>query len=559
MRLRLLAPTIVDFSCAPGAALRDATGYERFWQERAAQAGELLRGLVPADLAGAREGAAVAVAGVADGPAAGEVAAGSVPATDAPAPGAPAGDTGVPVLAAPAAASAGPPPASAPGGPAAASAGQVADGPAAGPPSLPVLTLDHSRSTGRSNRYRTIGRDSLERPLHVLTWSFAMEHLRPEIEGEAVAALAGWVDGVTCRLYDHDVMLVELTADVGAWFSGRPPGEHEDRADMLQEAAVELGAAVARECHDRYVAPTVRWLREADRDGAVVVAAGDPASYPSGQEPGGVQWVARALVVDPHAGPDAERVMRHWVRDIPRSDTDEAPPADMLVAGDIDHLTRWLNYAYVAPGGEPDPIEAGGRCEDVWTGLRCAQYFYAALEIVDIRLSMVLAEAFVAESRWELNRLKDELALLSGRAQLVLMQFRDSSKYLTRGVRQEMDAILRYWSFAEVVEQPVMVKVEACQQRLSDLSAKQAARSALFTDLILLGIGITSVLGTAVALAEFGRVMASDPNLSTYDMARGEVTGWFAAQPADAILVVSGAVSILLIGVYFYFRRTHDT
>lgn len=481
MRLHLLAPTIVDFSCAPGAALRDAGAYDRYWQARAAEAADVLHALVPD-----RDG-------------------------EMPADGAP-----------------------------------------------PRLSVDHQRSSSRSNRYRTIDTSSLERPLQVLTWSFAMDHLPVELDHEPSEALRGRVTEVTCRLYDHDVMLVELAADVDCWFAEAGPAATERRTDELQEAAVELGAAVARECHDRYVAPTLTWLRTTDRHSAVMAGATDLTSYPSGQEPGNALWVARALVVDPEAGPEHARVLRHWVKDIPRADTDDAPPTDRLVAGGIDHLTRWLNYVYIAGRAERDPFGPKGRFEDVWEALRCAQFFYSALDTVDSRLSMVLAEAFVAESRWELSRLESELAVLSGRAQLVLMQFHDIRKYLKRSVRQEMDGILRYWSFTEVVEEPVVAKVEACQRRLSDLGAKQAARSALFTDLILLGIGITSVLGTAVALAEFGRVMASDPNLSAYDVTRDDVTGWFAAQPADAILLASGAVSLVLVIVYLYFRRAHD-
>lgn len=481
MRLHFLAPTIVDFSCAPGSVLRDMDGYEQFWRERAEDATDTLLSLVP----------------------------------------------------------------------------DYGEGSADGP--LPSLTCDHQHSSSRSNRYRTIDQDSLERPLHVLTWTFAMDHVPVDLQTDAAADLRDCVTEVCCRVHDHDVMLVELTAEVDGWFDGCSATDRDERTDELQAAAVDLGAAAAKVCHDRYVAPTLSRLRSMDRHETVIADASDVASFPSGLEPGNVLWVARALIVDPAEGPELEQVLRHWIKDIPQADTDEEPPADQLVSGDIGHLTRWLNYAYVAPRDEPDPLGPEGRFKDEWDALRTAQFFYAALDTVDSRLAMVLAEAFVTESRWELNRLKDELARLSGRAQLVLLQFRDITKYLKRSVRQEMEAILQYWSFTEVVEQPVKTKVEACHQRLSDLGAKQAARSALFTDLILLGIGITSVFGTAVALADFGRTMASDPDLSAYDVARGQVTEWFAAQPADAILVASGAVSILLIGVFLYFRRTHET
>ena len=48
----------------------------------------------------------------------------------------------------------------------------------------------------------------------------------------------------------------------------------------------------------------------------------------------------------------------------------------------------------------------------------------------------------------------------SQRAELIIMERRDVSKYLKRSVRAEMDAILGFWDYESVLEQSVRFKIE---------------------------------------------------------------------------------------------------
>jgi len=137
------------------------------------------------------------------------------------------------------------------------------------------------------------------------------------------------------------------------------------------------------------------------------------------------------------------------------------------------------------------------------------------------------------------------------------MHLKDVTKYLTRAVRVELASILAYWEFDEVVVAPVELKVAACERRLGELADQRNARASVFTDTILLGIGITSILGTTVALTEFGRTMAVDPGMAGYDTSQSSITSWIAAQPADLLLIASVGISVLLAVVYAYFRRAH--
>lgn len=260
-------------------------------------------------------------------------------------------------------------------------------------------------------------------------------------------------------------------------------GDVPDSLDRLQACAVATGERVARETVRRYVHPVLALLRRADRHERVILAAMSE-DEPLAAELGEPLWVTRSLVVDP-GEPTTKQVVRHWLKDVVLPGDDRVA-ADRLLDGEFDHLVRWLNYLFLDHRGAGGRMLPGDPFHDQWEALRYAQVFYGTLDRIDNRLSQILADSAAAGSRWELERLKDELTSLSQRAELAIMERRDLSKYLKRAVRVEMDAILDFWDYVHLLEEPVRFKVEMCSRRLTELAARRAARSVMFTDLILL-------------------------------------------------------------------------
>jgi hypothetical protein len=455
VKLRLLAPTTVDFFIVPGAVDRDRTRYEHFWQE-AQQALEVDR-----------------------------------PWSDR-------------IQAEP--------------------------------------QILHATSAHPYNRYRTLDAHALARPLEVLELRAPSSDL-PVEEESALAPLWGCAGEVRWTLFDHGVVLVETEIDLTAWLGEHASGAvHHARA--LTEAAVSLGEHAAH-CGREVVSPIVEWLRPRSGASEIVMPRLEAASRSADDCMHEPLWVARSLVVDDpgeHAG-----LVHSWVR--AGIGPDAAGRVGAFVAGEESHLAEWLTYAY----------RSEAETADLWQAMRNAQFFYAAMELADTRLSAILARSLAVDTVWELNELRSSLERMSRRAQLISMEQRDVSKYLTRSVLREMERVLAEWGYEDVLEASATTKAAACQERIAELDRKRSARSALYTDLILLGIGVTSVVSTAVGLAEFGRVMASDRALSGYDVGRNDALSWFSAQPADAILLVSGVLSVFLIVVYLVLRRSQDT
>ena len=417
----------------------------------------------------------------------------------------------------------------------------------------PRFVFEHVRPARSLNLYRRIDDTGTDRAPHVLSGELAAAHLPRTFPGGA--SPVGQVLEVSFRLHDHGILLVEAMLEVGPWLAART-GSLEDRLDELQDAAVSLGESLARECVTQWVDPLLARVRAADRRHEVLEAPA-AADEPGTADLGDALWVTRSLVLAPDH-PDTAAAVRHWTKDVGRAQG-EADPAQDLLEGRADHHARWLNYVFLDRDGAGAAVLPDGRFRDEWSGLRYAQFFYGALDRIDSRLARVLADSAAATAHWEVAGLKEQLVALSQRAELVLMDRQDLAKYLKRSVRRELDALLDVWDHELLLERPVRFKIETCDRRLAELSARRTARSAMFTDIILLGIGVTSILATALALTDFGRGLRANPSSASYDLGASAVTQWLASQPADAILAASATVSLLLVVLYLVFRRDHGS
>lgn len=403
------------------------------------------------------------------------------------------------------------------------------------------IRFDHAVELRESPRYGSLRADALQRTLHVLSGEFTPDELPFEVPNN-LTSLWGCVRKIRFWLYDHSVVVVELDGQVSDWL-GDAATDSGERLDDLQAEAISLSGLVVSAVAALKLQPVLNVARRLDPTSAFVDWQAEEWADVS------PRWVSRSLVLD-FDDPDSERIARHWLADI-----GDETAVDELVAGGSAHVSRWLNYVHrgyragVATALLPDASEA-------WRAMRYAQYFYAALDLVDDRLNGVLAETTEGLKAWEQTDLTERLRGLSHRAELVMLDLQDLRKYVTRCVRAEMDRILDVWSYADLVEEPVRFKITICDRRLEELAAGRQARAGTVTDVILLGIGVTSVLGTALAVTDFGRSVATDPDQAGYGSASSGLTEWFASQPADAILVGSVVVSALLVVLFLAVRRS---
>lgn len=403
---------------------------------------------------------------------------------------------------------------------------------------LETFTLEHAREGSATSQYSTIASDSLGRSPHLITLRLDLEnHPWPE-SPEHVDR----VEEAVLRIYPHRVALLEISMILH-----EPPSlglAMDGWLDALERSAIAYTERFAAELCSEIIAPLLAAMGTIDQKRRFF-HLGEGASLTEHQ----VLWVSRSLLVsEPHRD-----LLAHWTKDT--VDVQNAPLREELLTGKRNSLVRWLNYGFVDAASEgPEAFRTGSHSAQ-YDGLRHAQHTYASLDSVDSRLQMVLADAAAADRKWQLEQLRGDLIWLSQRAELIIMDRQQLLKYMTRTVREHFEDVLAAWEYVRLIEDPVRFKIELCNRRLDELASKRAAKSGLVTDLILLGIGITSIAGTALAITEFGRTTASDPNSTGYDLGSSRFTSWFASQPIDVVLIASAAASSILVVLYLYFRR----
>lgn len=370
---------------------------------------------------------------------------------------------------------------------------------------------------------------------------------------ELFAAAAGGdrfhhvIRSVRLTLHEHGIGLLRVDLDAepvddAAWDA--------DAARVLEGETADIGEVVgAVACGpvlDAYLAAAAP---VAVRGGLLdhVPEALDPTS-----EPRLPMWTSRSVVVA--AGDlDLTGFLRAWLG---RSLTDEDELAGLLDPDrEPTNVTRWLNYAYVVPPDViGDPTSVSAALDRSLRAIVYCQHLYGVLERCDDVLIQVLGESYLEAASGRLGGLRARLADAAERARMVQFEHARSLKLFDRALRDEAEAILDYWRLEEALVEPVERKAHAVQAKLDELAEARRERATLGTDIILLGIGVTSILGTLVALTQYGRTLATDPSMAGYREDSSWITYWVSGQATDGIILVSFVLSSLLIALFTFFR-----
>lgn len=258
-------------------------------------------------------------------------------------------------------------------------------------------------------------------------------------------------------------------------------------------------------------------------------------------------WISRAVLYDSTDRIDKE-FSHSWVQGI---NTTTDIDLDNFFKGHTSNVTEWMNYIYITSDQD--------RYSTLWTALRRAQYFYAAMMAVDSKLRLILSKSMQHEPNLPLAQLRFELQATMDQAQELILIQAEVGKYGSRLGNSEMKRILDCWNYEEVLDRPVKEKLALCQSRLETIASDRASRNNLVTDIILMTIGVTSILATVIALVQFGRESSADAQQSALDIGRGSITYWISSQSIDSIVVISSIVSVGLIITYWWKRRQSDS
>ena len=471
-----------------------------------------------------------------------------------------------------------------------------------------------SRHGGRqSNRYRTIDADSLLRPMHVLeivvdSSMLGVAHLleadstcattgspaddprttRPEGQRDANGMMEA-VDSrlqtrpprILLRVYDVTISLMELDLELDPALLPEDVAEIAETLDRLQQLGIDLAERLATACERQILRPLFSWIENtvpsSERFLRFDTGFYDPntdaterAQTHVDAAPASVLWVTRTLILEERDCDDSSAsacdtrsaVIRHWLKDVEGSEDGEV--VTRIIDDPTASSTHWLNYLFRERAGAGPYPERGwssgptGLAQPfcaVWEAMTNAQYYYAAFDLLQTVIHRVLARSYTPSSALELRSLKAQLDDVVKESNLVILDYRENFKYYRRAVHAAITEILDQWGFDSVLLEQIQHGIDACNERIQELHAGASARSSMYTDLILLSIGVTSVFGILLGLLDYGRTLAGDVSLAAYERGSFNFIDWIAAHSTDGILLVAAIVSTGLVGLYFHFKR----
>ena len=465
------------------------------------------------------------------------------------------------------------------------------------------INFSHKDQASPYNRYQKLDEDSLERTLHIIDFHLNKTQLFDILKNEIEEVCEKYTEtnkdkdellntlnaqkGNTleiCEKYsmsDEDKTLIHLLNNavwLNCWVFGYGTSifevdfkvdkllqketkkkEIENQLDNLQKVGIALGEFLGEKITNDFLNPVFTWIKKKEKIRSFIEPSEN--SNVKNDFSGKVFWVTRTIIFESKFIVNKEVIIRHWLKGtITSSLVKDKHAIDLIVKENTQYSVKWLSYLFRENSYPITEFESLNPFCDKWEGMIYAQYYYSAMEVVDLKLTRILAKSMSNNNRnIQISNLRKELENAIKDANFLLIEFHHNSKFYKRSVKSEMDKILKYWEFQKVLIEPVQHKINLCQQRLDFLHQKKIDNSSIFTDMILMGIGITAVIGLFLNLAQYGRTMAIDSDLASYDIESNfNIIDWFAVQPTDRLLIISFVVSFFL-GILYYYKRKSQT
>lgn len=307
--------------------------------------------------------------------------------------------------------------------------------------------------------------------------------------------------------------------------------QSRDAAALEQFALSETRKAI-----DRYAGELRQMLGN--------IAKNIPAKYlesrkKDAQKPPKVSWIARTLVFSEEERRQAgcQRLIGEWLKD-----TAHPEDAAKLIEGDIDYSMTWVNYVIVDSAAE--------RTRMLLSAMRIAQFFYAAQKALNDQTQSTISRAYFTKNIREAEAL---LVNARARMQMLRIQYGVQKNYLNWNKRRVIEDIMKVWDFEALIANGARMS-EASSAKINEITAERRERSAIITDLILVGIGFLAVIDVSLGLTEYSREVMSRPALEYTDSQSSWILSGVASVDVDAMLVGGAVIIILLVGLYGYWK-----
>ncbi len=434
------------------------------------------------------------------------------------------------------------------------------------------------------SRFRSVDKDSLLRPLHILelnikpnnkllntTWHQVVNKFH---EHQAMLAKILLIsDSVSVRIYNNSVALLQVDLDISDVINEQNKADIASQFDILQETGITFGECLSQALYRNYIktyldnlikiepqASRFIAIENFEYKNAVANAILTQGSTEDNQSIK-VNWVTRTLLVESEGENNLNAIIDHWLKDCGHQET-----VDIVKRDPEKCAIRWLNYvfrekAYSWKRNEDGTISYGQPFCDEWQAMLNAQYYYAAFEALNDSLKSTLSCAYQSINRSgqkaisalrQLNRVLERDIIASN---LTTIEYHNNYGYYNRHVGVTMKNIMAGWDFDEAILAQVKHNTILCEQRIAELHQKAASRSGFYSDILLLGIAVTSIVAFLFQVIEYGRNISHNADLAVYESNTWNLVELISERPTDFIITLSLTLIVILFALYSWFRR----
>ena len=215
----------------------------------------------------------------------------------------------------------------------------------------------------------------------------------------------------------------------------------------------------------------------------------------------------------------------------------------------------WLKYVF---------REDVKNYEELWNTMFLAQYYYAVIEVIIYNLKLIINESYKTNNKtkfisalFEKNKIiqvNQKLEAISETSYLHIINYNDMKKYLKRNNLKVFNHILDAWTFNDLVENTQDL-LSTVKDRVDLIYNKISTKNNFYTDILLTFIGFFAIIDLVLNFSQYSREYTADAMISSRDSDDNSILNYLSTIPIDTFIGSGFFISLLLLVVYFIYRK----
>lgn len=260
-------------------------------------------------------------------------------------------------------------------------------------------------------------------------------------------------------------------------------------------------------------------------------------------------WASNALIYEKE-DKNKEYILDYWLNDIIEKNKIEEIKNDTK-----SYSLKWIKYVF---------REENEDIEEFWNTMFLSQYYYCVIEIIIYNLRLIINESSKKEqSKFSIKKFfqKDDIITtikkfesISNTANLHIIEYNDTMKYLSRKNLALFNNILETWTFTNILDNSKNL-LSIVKENIDRIYSKISSKNNFYTDILLTAIGFFAIINLVISLNQYSRSYTADAMISSRGNEQDDILYFISTIPTDLFLLSGFSVSVVLLVGYFIYRK----